>query len=315
MLWCKCVEKVRDNNGVIESYLLADTTGQRRLVTKDVLKQAILNEQAAVTNLKLSKDFKLVPRSIAEETQLLSQLQMDDREFYDNKAMTKARVLGVAPTLDDDGVITSLPAGTKVIITSEVKDVAYIVCDEFRNKEVVFTGNCSLNIGKKGSKGIRCHRISVNDQTYVPLVLTGKFTAEVVKLDYDGMDEKIVDMILKSYKATYTFKLYYIIKSNRLSRTDAYNRTIKVLKRQKASQLDDRRCHDLVMYLWPIYSLYCSYNDPEILDYAYNYIDEYKDKIYSALRTHTSYSILLDNWDGQINALIRNIENKEILRY
>ena len=270
MLWCKCVEKVRDANGVIESYLLADTTGQRRLVTKDVLKQAIVSNQAAVTNLKLSKDSKLIPRSIDEEARLLSKLQMDDRKFYDKKTMVKARAMGVAPILDSNGVISSLPAGTKVIITSEVKDIDYIVYDEFRNKEVIFTDNCRLDNRKRGSKIIHCHRITVNDQTYVPIILAGKFAAGVIKLDYDGMDEKIVDMMLKSYKTIYTFEPYYIIKSNKLDKIVAYNRVIKVLKRQKASQLDDRRCYDLAMYLKLIYSLYSSYNDPEILDYAYN---------------------------------------------
>lgn len=39
MFYCKCINKIRNKNNVIESYELMDLEGNRKIVDKDLLKE------------------------------------------------------------------------------------------------------------------------------------------------------------------------------------------------------------------------------------------------------------------------------------
>ena len=60
MITAKCVEKVRDKNGVITDYVLEDYNGIRRTFSSDQVKNKIKYGWLSVLNLKLTSDNKLI---------------------------------------------------------------------------------------------------------------------------------------------------------------------------------------------------------------------------------------------------------------
>ena len=60
MVICKCTNKFRNKQGIIIGYELVDSKGTKQQVTARSLKNAIVNKQAHVINLKLTSDGRLI---------------------------------------------------------------------------------------------------------------------------------------------------------------------------------------------------------------------------------------------------------------
>lgn len=60
MIYCECIHKFRDKNGVIYGYTLKDTQGNTQNVVPEQLKSAIKSGKVSVNNLKLTTDNRLV---------------------------------------------------------------------------------------------------------------------------------------------------------------------------------------------------------------------------------------------------------------
>lgn len=60
MVKCQCIEKIRNNNGKIIKYKLIDTNNNVVEFKPQELKSAIQSKNVVVTNLKLTKDYKLI---------------------------------------------------------------------------------------------------------------------------------------------------------------------------------------------------------------------------------------------------------------
>lgn len=63
MVTAKCISKNRDNKGVIVSYTLQDTTGQKMNVTGQQIKAAITAGQIDIVNLQIDKAGRLVDKA------------------------------------------------------------------------------------------------------------------------------------------------------------------------------------------------------------------------------------------------------------
>ena len=62
MIKVKCVEKVRNKLGVIKSYVIEDTSGSRKKVDAQEFKKLIKNGTLECSNLKLTKDNRLIEK-------------------------------------------------------------------------------------------------------------------------------------------------------------------------------------------------------------------------------------------------------------
>lgn len=57
---CKCVEKLRNNNGTIKGYILEDNQGIQQYLEANLLKSYIMEGKIKISNLKLTSDNKLI---------------------------------------------------------------------------------------------------------------------------------------------------------------------------------------------------------------------------------------------------------------
>ena len=64
MIYCECVYKFRDANGVIRGYTLRDTKGNTQNIVPEQLKSAIKSGKISVVNLKLASDNRLVDSGV-----------------------------------------------------------------------------------------------------------------------------------------------------------------------------------------------------------------------------------------------------------
>lgn len=68
MIQAKCIEKFRNKNNQIVGYLIEDCNGQQLRVAPDQLKMAIFSQQIKITNLKFTKDGRLIDVDNTENT-------------------------------------------------------------------------------------------------------------------------------------------------------------------------------------------------------------------------------------------------------
>lgn len=274
MLWCKCIQKIRDNNGVIVEYEIADLNGEHRVVSKDALKNAIVNKQVSVVNLKLAKDGKLMDRATEEQAQLMKELNLGTVTEADNNTYLKARMIGMAPLVDERGRASKFPNGEQIAITPNVK---YIISDrKLVDKTVIFYGSNKVDFAFGEMYG----NVIIKNQTVVSSLINKEFVVNnSVVFDFDNMDLKIIDIIFKILKTDIrnymsTDMTVYLVDSSRLNCEEVYTKVGQILKRQKPSSKIERRCYDIVAYLRLIYSMYLSFNDNSVLKYANDYIVE-----------------------------------------
>ena len=62
MVFAECIQKNRGSDNTVSSYVLQSLKGQTMTITGQQLKQAILNKQIDLDNLRVSKDGKIVDR-------------------------------------------------------------------------------------------------------------------------------------------------------------------------------------------------------------------------------------------------------------
>lgn len=88
MIVVKCIEKIKDNKGVIKQYKIKDSQCNEKVVTAQQLKQAIKNGQVCCSNLKLTSDNRLVgniEEQVDIEKKLIKIRALGKTEFdYDN---------------------------------------------------------------------------------------------------------------------------------------------------------------------------------------------------------------------------------------
>ena len=70
MVYCKCIEEIRDGN-IIDAYKLSDSQGNCRVLDKNTLKLEIQRGNLTVVNLKLTKNGRIIHRSKVEEYQMM----------------------------------------------------------------------------------------------------------------------------------------------------------------------------------------------------------------------------------------------------
>lgn len=311
MLWCKCIQKIRDNNGVIVEYEIADLNGEHRVVSKDALKNAIVNKQVSVVNLKLAKDGKLMDRATEEQAQLMKELNLGTVTEADNNTYLKARMIGMAPLVDEKGRTYNFPNREQIAITPNVK---YIISDrKLVDKTVIFYGSNKVDFAFGEMYG----NVIIKNQTVVSSLINKEFVVNnSVVFDFDNMDLKIIDIIFKILKTDIrnymsTDMTVYLVDSSRLNCEEVYTKVGQILKRQKPSSKIERRCYDIVAYLRLIYSMYLSFNDNSVLKYANDYIVEYLQKADRLSGGNDSYNnFLFKNYDT-IRKLIIEIREKQ----
>lgn len=309
MIWCTCIQKIRDKNNIITHYEVVDMNGLHRTVTKDILKSAILSGQLGVVNLNLTKDGKLMDRNTEDQAKLMNKLGINTVTQKDNNAYMKSKLIGTAPTIDDNGMIIGWPSSQLVAITPNIKGVNNISMVPAKDKTLIFYGNNEFII--KGWN-IKVDKVVIKNPTIISNIINQDLLANIIEICYDNMDTKILDIIFKVYKTdrrTYDNQKMtkFIISGEKIDKQDAFNKTLKILDRQKPSSKNDRRAYDIVAYLRLINTVYESYSDKLILNKAYKYIDEYKNIIkYASLQTSEFSNFLQYNYDS-INELIKTI--------
>lgn len=309
MIWCTCIQKIRDKNNIITHYEVVDMNGLHRTVTKDILKSAILSGQLGVVNLNLTKDGKLMDRNTEDQAKLMNKLGINTVTQKDNNAYMKSKLIGTAPTIDDKGMITGWPSSQLVAITPNIKGTSYIATNLSIDKTLIFYGNNEFIV--EGWK-LKVDKVVIKNPTIISNIINHDLLANTIEICYDNMDTKILDIIFKLYK---TDKIAYdnkkmtkfIISEEKVDKQDAFNKTLKILDRQKPSSKNDRRAYDIVAYLRLLNTVYESYNDKLILNTAYKYIDEYKNIIKYAFLQNSEFSDFLQYNNDSINELIRTI--------
>lgn len=67
MIKAKCIQKIRDNNGKIVTYILEDENGNKTNVPAYSLKNSMIYKQIDITNLKLTSDGRLIDKKDTEQ--------------------------------------------------------------------------------------------------------------------------------------------------------------------------------------------------------------------------------------------------------
>lgn len=277
MFYYKCINKIRNKNNVIESYELMDLEGNRKIVDKDLLKEKIRDGSVTITNLLLTKDNKLIARSVSDEAALMKKLGVDSLSSNDEKLILKAKMIGAAPEVDDKGklVDTSNNSSNVIHITPDVRSINSIY---ERDKNIVIHGNNKLEI----LNYVYCKELQIKNPTVLDALLGHKFKAETIIISVDNMDEKIIDLIFKAIKTSIEdFAREYnrctiLIDNSKLDKEIALKRMKAVLKRQKPSSNYGRRAYDLSVYIHLMVCLAISYRDSAFLDGLNNYIKKFE---------------------------------------
>ena len=313
MIWCKCIQKIRDNNGIIIEYEIADLNGEHRIVSKDALKNAIANRQVSMVNLKLSKDGKLMDRSIEEQAKLTKELHLGIVTEDDKNKYLKARMLGIAPVVRDNGWVDSFPNAEQIAITPNIYGIESN--GQLSNKTVIFYGN---NKVKFSSYGEKYGKAIIKNPTLIASMVERDFRAKETVLDFDDMDLKLIDIIFKYFKSDVEYADYdnneyrkVIVESSRLECNEVYNRVHSILKRQKPSGKLERRCYDIIAYLRLIYCMYLSFGDESILELASEYIAEYKRKACCVSYREGVYGRYVIDNEKATNKLIEDIRRNQ----
>ena len=299
MIAVKCTNKLRDNNNIIVGYEIVSVTGEKRAVSKDELKNAIVKGLILVTNLKLSKDGKLVNRSTEEEAQIVKQFTQRNASEEDAEKLKsrnerislKANMMGTAVGIDEYGRINNIPSNDIVTITPEAKSFASFT-GTLNDKIVIFTGTNTFSLPGK-TQFFSCKQVIIQNPAIVELLYTNRINCKEIMLDFDSIDAKTLDIIFKIYKSEYNqlgFLKNITIKRNRLDKDEAITKADKILARQKPSGQAERRCYDIVAYLRLIKTLRTSYDEKVLCERAHDYIGEYGAKIESAIYGYSSAS-------------------------
>ena len=230
MIWCKCIQKIRENNGVITEYEIADLNGEHRIVSKLALKNAIAAGQVSLVNLKLSKDGKLMDRAIEEQAKLMKQLHLGEVTEADKNKYKMAHMIGQAPSIDGNGNAISYPTSEQIAITPNIKALKNV--RDLDTKTVIFYGNNKVNTVNIWRA--HCKKAIIKNPTIVTNITNGDFRADEVVFDFDDMDLKLIDIIFKHFKSDeQSYKDCYeiiTVESSRMSCEQVYSKVASILK-------------------------------------------------------------------------------------
>lgn len=155
MISVTCIQKVRDPQGKIVSYLLEDEGHNQKIVEPLNLKAAIINGAAQVTNLKLTSDGRLIDSNPNEgntkDDILAIQDEYNAKKFIEH-IVEYLNTLGIKATLEKLDTRTGIGVRSCAVI-------------EFNNGHLVGTSGNALDISPKmteliGDKEHRCYGIA-----------------------------------------------------------------------------------------------------------------------------------------------------------
>lgn len=98
MLKVKCIDKIRNNRGIIVDYVVQDAAGNKSLISPERLKQMIAVGELIVDNLKLTSNNRLIERKqdnakdIKNENARIARMKEIDTQI--NKIINKAKMTG-----------------------------------------------------------------------------------------------------------------------------------------------------------------------------------------------------------------------------
>lgn len=269
MIKAKCIEKIRDNNNIIIGYVLMDNDGKTIKVEPKQLKDAIASRKIDIINLKLTKDNKLMDRNISESIDSYGKMSSTSEVDVD-KVNLKAQIIGSAPITNDRGVVVDLAISGRTVFSDSTQVIGI---SKFSNTEAMFTGSKELiKYYWNHSKCFISFDSIVVANPCIMKSLLAKSTNDVmieaskILISHSLVDIKTVDEIFKILKNKCTnwadkFCQYIAIDENiarNIGFEEIYNRTHKILNRQKVSDKPSRRLYDILVYLQFINSMYIS---------------------------------------------------------
>lgn len=74
MIYCCCIDKLRDRKGKINGYVLQDIYGEKITLDSNVIKNYIKNGHMEINNLQLSKDNRLIDRKLEHSLNELAEM-------------------------------------------------------------------------------------------------------------------------------------------------------------------------------------------------------------------------------------------------
>lgn len=279
MVVCKCLEKIYNKNGIITSYNLMDTNGNVKELSKDAVKQYIKSGELLITNLMLSKDGKLVNRSVEEEAKLMQKLKNTKLSHSDQKMETKSEIIGSLACADERGRLITKGIDKDLKTLTISKDIKYINGLVVPNHDIFFIGNSEVVIQSR----IICNKATIRNQTMYNSLLAAKIqTEDCVYLSTDDLNEKSLDFVFK-YIKTVTQEIspkwaLMVINSKNMDKSKALEKMRSILKRQKPSSKADRRCYDLLVYIAFMYCMAVSFGDITFIDGINAYKKEFSSK-------------------------------------
>lgn len=155
MIKVTCIQKVRDSQGKIVSYLMEDEYHNQKIVEPLDLKATIINGAVQVTNLKLTSDGRLIDSNPNEgntkDDILAIQDEYNAKKFIEH-IVEYLNTLGIKATLEKLDTRTGIGVRSCAVI-------------EFNNGHLVGTSGNALDISPKmteliGDKEHRCYGIA-----------------------------------------------------------------------------------------------------------------------------------------------------------
>lgn len=264
MIQAKCIIKQRNKYGIIEKYTIQSESGETITVSPQQLKDAIRANKIEIINLQLTKDGKLMDKSIESTLREYKKLE-DENVVIDKGQYSKAAMLGVAPILNDSGHVIGVNT-QKVMFSDSTRMIGKNIINI--DSSATFYGTLPLT-KRLDYIGIKMKFKDILVLNHCIMSCIGAdpkeivITSEDIHIDHSYLDIKVVDEIFKILKSqkehnTYgdLFKISFEYKKYNINKDEIYSRTEKIIKRQKVSSNNDRRAYDLMVYMQFIYSMY-----------------------------------------------------------
>lgn len=150
----KCVAKLRDNSGVIKSYLLQDQTGKQMEVKRLQLLEMMHNPNCDFINLKLSIDGKIIDKTEDTTPEVKCTLTAQDyaaalfRSNYDTQGKSKAEIKAVMQSVLQTEISTGqISIETLGSLSDSLERVANIHSMEILPRVHPVSGYMLKNIG------------------------------------------------------------------------------------------------------------------------------------------------------------------------
>lgn len=310
MVYCQCIEKIKNKNGIITHYKIFDFENDTRVVTKEALKSVINAGKLTVVNLKLSVDNKLVDRSTEETANMIDKLGLKSSTAKDEKQYQKGMMLGTVPDIDSYGTIISMPSSSTVLINGKCKGVYRVFsCDG----TVIFDGNSDFRMNER----MNADKFIIKNPVLIKYLTEYKLVAKNgILISVADANDKLLDIIFKTIKEygrnrdNIGGEVPIIYVDDKVMDVDrALLKMRSIIKRQKPSLNPGRRSYDLAVYVLFMKLLSISFNNNtdfligadkfteefdiqgnkvsrgDLQDYTYRYKSEYFMRAYNQLST------------------------------